>query len=227
MKWFKIGWSDSGWGNLLVGWMDDNILLMYNKDVSTTGEFPVEEGKRWSTDVCCTMLSSIFALTLFILACVFFNAGKQRHMQAIWTPPILQDQSVVKSARLSWSSFQTSPTQKYVYREGRVKDAWQSVPTDIIILTESAGPTIRRNRCCMTATPTLLHSRIMEGLKVQWFGLFFWRWAWEDCGLCFLSWFRRYYLWLLRCLLQGHSSLLASWHVSCTLVSSVPIKDSK
>lgn len=70
-----MGWIERVRGIMFIG-MNDYILLMYNKDVSTAGEFPVEEGKRWSTDVCCTVLSSIFALTLFILACVFFNSSK-------------------------------------------------------------------------------------------------------------------------------------------------------
>ena len=56
---------------------------MYNKDVSTPNEFPVEEATRRSTDVCCTVLSSIFALTLFVLACIFFNSGNSSHMQPI------------------------------------------------------------------------------------------------------------------------------------------------
>lgn len=48
---------------------------MFNKEVSTPGEFPVEESKRWSTDVCCTFVGAIFAITLFVLACVFFNSS--------------------------------------------------------------------------------------------------------------------------------------------------------
>lgn len=60
---------------------------MFNKDVSTPTEFPIEESKRWSTDVCCTIAGAIFALVLFILACVFYSYGKHRPMQALLTPP--------------------------------------------------------------------------------------------------------------------------------------------
>ena len=54
---------------------------MFNTDVSTPSEFPVDDSKRWSTDVCCTILGAIFAITLFILACVFFSSSKHPHMQ--------------------------------------------------------------------------------------------------------------------------------------------------
>jgi len=48
---------------------------------------PVPEHRRVSTDVCCTIISSIFALTLFIIACVFYSSGKLYDSQLAFTPP--------------------------------------------------------------------------------------------------------------------------------------------
>lgn len=62
---------------------------MFNTEVSTPSEFPVDDSKRWSTDVCCTIVGAIFALTLFILACVFFSSGKCGNMQVLLIGPTL------------------------------------------------------------------------------------------------------------------------------------------
>lgn len=39
------------------------------------GQFPVSDKNRKSTDIVCTFISAAVALTLFILACVFWNKG--------------------------------------------------------------------------------------------------------------------------------------------------------
>ena len=46
---------------------------MFVKNVYTFRNLPVEEGERRWTDCLCTIISAIFALTLFILACCTFN----------------------------------------------------------------------------------------------------------------------------------------------------------
>lgn len=49
---------------------------MFDEKVLYPAQFPVEERNRKSTDVCCTILSAIFALTMFIVACCMWNRGK-------------------------------------------------------------------------------------------------------------------------------------------------------
>lgn len=49
---------------------------------------PVPEHRRVSTDVCCTVISIIFTLTLFIIACVFYSTCKYPSTQPESTPPI-------------------------------------------------------------------------------------------------------------------------------------------
>jgi hypothetical protein len=80
---------------------------MYNEDVSTPTDFPVEESKRWSTDICCTYISGIFALVLFILACVFFNSSKSQIIKVISILHIFLDQSMANNATLNSFSLQT------------------------------------------------------------------------------------------------------------------------
>jgi hypothetical protein len=48
---------------------------MFDEKILYPNQFPVEERNRKSTDVCCTIISAIFALTMFIVACVLWNKG--------------------------------------------------------------------------------------------------------------------------------------------------------
>lgn len=48
---------------------------MFDEKVLYPAQFPVEERNRKSTDVCCTILSAIFALVMFIVACCMWNKG--------------------------------------------------------------------------------------------------------------------------------------------------------
>lgn len=46
---------------------------MFDEKVLYPAQFPVQERNRKSTDVCCTILSAIFALVMFIVACTMWN----------------------------------------------------------------------------------------------------------------------------------------------------------
>lgn len=46
---------------------------MFDEKVLYPTQLPVDERNRKSTDVCCTILSSIFALVMFIVACTMWN----------------------------------------------------------------------------------------------------------------------------------------------------------
>jgi len=46
---------------------------MYKNNVYTFKNLPVEERQRKCTDVCCTIITAIFALTLFILSFSLFT----------------------------------------------------------------------------------------------------------------------------------------------------------
>jgi hypothetical protein len=48
---------------------------MFDEKVLYPTQFPVEERNRKSTDVCCTIIGAIFALTMFIVACTMWNKG--------------------------------------------------------------------------------------------------------------------------------------------------------
>lgn len=48
---------------------------MFDEKVIYPTQFPVEERNRKSTDVCCTIIGAIFALTMFIVACTMWNRG--------------------------------------------------------------------------------------------------------------------------------------------------------
>lgn len=58
----------------------------------TFKNFPVEEKNRHKTDCCCTIVSALFALTLFILSFVFYHRGisglTQRTITRPTTPPM-------------------------------------------------------------------------------------------------------------------------------------------
>jgi cobalamin biosynthesis protein CobD/CbiB len=56
---------------------------MFVKNVYTFRNLPVEESERTWTDCLCTIISAIFALTLFILACCTFNRCTAYHIQSI------------------------------------------------------------------------------------------------------------------------------------------------
>ncbi len=49
---------------------------MFDEKVLYPTQLPVDERNRKSTDVCCTILSSIFALVMFIVACTMWNKSK-------------------------------------------------------------------------------------------------------------------------------------------------------
>ncbi len=48
---------------------------MFRNNVYSFKNLPVEEKQRKRTDCFCTICSSIFALTLFILSFVFYHKG--------------------------------------------------------------------------------------------------------------------------------------------------------
>lgn len=49
---------------------------MFDEKVLYPSQFPVEERNRKSTDVCCTIISALFALVMFIVACCMWNRSK-------------------------------------------------------------------------------------------------------------------------------------------------------
>lgn len=49
---------------------------MFDEKVLYPSQFPVEERNRKSTDVCCTIISALFALVMFIVACSMWNRSK-------------------------------------------------------------------------------------------------------------------------------------------------------
>lgn len=48
---------------------------MFDEKVLYPTQFPIEERNRKSTDVCCTIIGAIFALTMFIVSLTQFNRG--------------------------------------------------------------------------------------------------------------------------------------------------------
>jgi len=48
---------------------------MFDEKVVDPLQFQVEERNRKSTDVCCTIIGALFALTMFIVACTMWNKG--------------------------------------------------------------------------------------------------------------------------------------------------------
>lgn len=48
---------------------------MFDEKVVYPEQYPIQERNRKSTDVCCTILGAIFALTMFIVACCMWNKG--------------------------------------------------------------------------------------------------------------------------------------------------------
>ena len=53
---------------------------MFDEKVVFPQQFTVEERRRKSTDVCCTIIGAIFALTMFIAALTMWNKGKFLHL---------------------------------------------------------------------------------------------------------------------------------------------------
>lgn len=49
---------------------------MFDEKVVVPEQLPIQEKNRKSTDVCCTIIGAIFALTMFIVACCMWNKGK-------------------------------------------------------------------------------------------------------------------------------------------------------
>ena len=54
---------------------------MFDEKVVYPTQFPVEERNRKTTDVCCTIIGAIFALTMFIVACTMWNKGNTHFIQ--------------------------------------------------------------------------------------------------------------------------------------------------
>lgn len=48
---------------------------MFRNNVYTFKTLPIEEKQRQWTDCCCTIVTALFALTLFVLSFVFFQKG--------------------------------------------------------------------------------------------------------------------------------------------------------
>jgi hypothetical protein len=48
---------------------------MFDEKVVYPEQYPIQERNRKSTDVCCTILGAIFALTMFIVATTMWNKG--------------------------------------------------------------------------------------------------------------------------------------------------------
>ena len=53
---------------------------MFDEKVVVPEQLPIQDRNRKSTDVCCTVIGAIFALTMFIVACCMWNQGKQQHI---------------------------------------------------------------------------------------------------------------------------------------------------
>ena len=49
---------------------------MFDEKVLYPTQFPVEERNRKSTDVCCTIISAILPIVMFIVALSMWNRGK-------------------------------------------------------------------------------------------------------------------------------------------------------
>jgi hypothetical protein len=49
---------------------------MFNRSISDPYEIPIDERRRSSTDICCTIVATLLALFLFAVAVVNFNRGK-------------------------------------------------------------------------------------------------------------------------------------------------------
>ena len=43
--------------------------------VPDANSVPVSDQRRVSTDVICTIIGALFALAMFIVACIFYNSG--------------------------------------------------------------------------------------------------------------------------------------------------------
>lgn len=48
---------------------------MFDEKVILPEQLPIKEKERKITDCCCTVIGAIFALTMFIIACVVWNRG--------------------------------------------------------------------------------------------------------------------------------------------------------
>lgn len=57
---------------------------MFDEKVILPEQLPVKEKQRKITDCCCTIVGAVFALTMFIIACVLWNRGNSH----IITQPI-------------------------------------------------------------------------------------------------------------------------------------------
>lgn len=48
---------------------------MFEEKVLSPSQFPISNQSRVSTDVCCTVIGAVFALTMFVLSFVFWDKG--------------------------------------------------------------------------------------------------------------------------------------------------------
>lgn len=48
---------------------------MFDEKVILPEQLPIKEKERKITDCCCSVIGGIFALTMFIIACVLWNRG--------------------------------------------------------------------------------------------------------------------------------------------------------
>lgn len=51
---------------------------MFDEKVLYPTQFPVEEKNRKSTDVCCTIISTVLPIVMFIVALSMWNKGSLR-----------------------------------------------------------------------------------------------------------------------------------------------------
>lgn len=48
---------------------------MFEERILHPNQLPIPEKSRQSTDIICTVIGAVFALFMFIIACVFWNKG--------------------------------------------------------------------------------------------------------------------------------------------------------
>lgn len=74
---------------------------MFNRSISDPYEIPLDERRRSSTDICCTIVAALFALTLFAVAIINFNRGTPSYMQKRQTRSTSHRTAVSMEALLS------------------------------------------------------------------------------------------------------------------------------
>ena len=56
---------------------------MFDEKVILPEQLPIKEKERKITDCCCTVVGAVFALSMFIIACVLWNRGTPKLIKAI------------------------------------------------------------------------------------------------------------------------------------------------